>query len=234
MNDDLKGSSLADVLEKLEKGKIGHRAAMEWLDVKSYDNLVEIMHVNGRLMPGHQPMRVTPETRELVRRIFRPAAQPKYNGPFPAFTRMERCKIQEKRTLRGENKHLQGSLLFTVKRVRFLRLHPRRRHRAASPFPCYSSPDCVERVAEMKVSRRAVILQRLGRAVGRDRQHSVARAALSSQDSLLERRRRCLHLRLPARDHGHDPQATHQRRDCRADTRADGPIAPIAELSGGR
>lgn len=77
MNEDLKGSSLADVLEKLEKGKIGHRAAMEWLNVKSYDDLVEVMHVNGRLMPGHQPMRVAPETRALVRRIFRPVAQPK-------------------------------------------------------------------------------------------------------------------------------------------------------------
>ena len=37
MNEDLKGHSLADVLEKLEKGKIGHRAEMEWLNVKSYD-----------------------------------------------------------------------------------------------------------------------------------------------------------------------------------------------------
>jgi hypothetical protein len=74
MNEDLKGCSLADVLAKLERGKIGHRAAMEWLDVESYDALVEIMHANGRLMPGHQPMRVAPETRALVRRIFRPAA----------------------------------------------------------------------------------------------------------------------------------------------------------------
>jgi hypothetical protein len=72
--DELKGCSLADVLEKLEKGKIGHRAAMAWLNVKSYDELVEIMHVNGRLMPGHQPMRVSPETRALVRAIFRPPA----------------------------------------------------------------------------------------------------------------------------------------------------------------
>lgn len=77
MSEELKGNSLADVLEKLEKGKIGHRAAMEWLDVKSYDALVEIMHTNGRLMPGHQPMRVGPETRELVRRITRPARAPK-------------------------------------------------------------------------------------------------------------------------------------------------------------
>ena len=77
MNEELKGSSLAEVLEKLEKGRIGHRAAMEWLNVESYDALVEIMHVDGRLMPGHQPMRVAPETRELVRRIFRPVVQPK-------------------------------------------------------------------------------------------------------------------------------------------------------------
>jgi hypothetical protein len=60
------------VLEKLEKGKIGHRAAMAWLNISSLNDLVEIMHVNGRLMPGHQPMRVPPETRALVRSIFRP------------------------------------------------------------------------------------------------------------------------------------------------------------------
>jgi hypothetical protein len=78
MNDELKkGDSLADVLEKLEKGKIGHRAAMEWLNVESIDALVEIMHTNGRLMPGHQPMRVAPETRQLVRQIFRKTPQPK-------------------------------------------------------------------------------------------------------------------------------------------------------------
>jgi len=81
MNDDLKGNSLADVLEKLEKVKIGHRAAMDWLNVKTYDTLVEIMHTNGRLMPGHQPMRVAPETRELMRRIFRPATPPDIAAP---------------------------------------------------------------------------------------------------------------------------------------------------------
>jgi hypothetical protein len=67
----LKGCSVADVLERLEKGKIGHRAAMEWFNLSSYADLVEIMHVNGRLMPGHQPMKVSPETRALVRSIFR-------------------------------------------------------------------------------------------------------------------------------------------------------------------
>jgi hypothetical protein len=77
MNEDLKGCSLADVLEKLEKGKIGHRAAMAWLNIESQDELVEIMHVNGRLMPGHQPMRVAAETRALVRAITRPSPTPK-------------------------------------------------------------------------------------------------------------------------------------------------------------
>ena len=76
MTEELKGCSLADVLEKLEKGKIGHGAAMEWLNVESLDELVEIMHVNGRLMPGHQPMRVAPETSALVRAITRPVPRP--------------------------------------------------------------------------------------------------------------------------------------------------------------
>ena len=77
MNEDLKGCSVADVLERLERGKIGHSAAMAWFNVQSYDELVEIAHTNGRLMPGHQPMRVTPETRALVRSIFRPVPRPR-------------------------------------------------------------------------------------------------------------------------------------------------------------
>jgi hypothetical protein len=75
--DDLKGCSLSDVLEKLEKGRIGHAAAMAWLNIDSQNDLVEVMHVNGRLMPGHQPMRVSPETRALVRSISRPLAPSK-------------------------------------------------------------------------------------------------------------------------------------------------------------
>lgn len=70
MNDKLAGCSLADVLERLEKGKIGHRAAMEWLNIDSLNDLVEIMHTNGRLMPGHQPMKVSLATRALVKAIW--------------------------------------------------------------------------------------------------------------------------------------------------------------------
>lgn len=77
MNEELQGCSVADVLEKLERGKIGHRAAMAWFNVESYAELVEIAHTNGRLMPGHQPMRVQPGTRALVRSIFRLTERPR-------------------------------------------------------------------------------------------------------------------------------------------------------------
>ena len=76
MNDDLAGCSLADVLAKLEKGRIGHAAAMAWLNIDSIDELVETMHVNGRLMPGHQPMRVSPETLAVLRAALRPLPRP--------------------------------------------------------------------------------------------------------------------------------------------------------------
>ena len=62
MYEELKGCSLTEVLEKLEMGRIGHRAAMEWLNVRSYNALVEIVHANSRLMPEHRPMRVATET----------------------------------------------------------------------------------------------------------------------------------------------------------------------------
>jgi hypothetical protein len=63
--------SFADVLEKLEAGKIGHTAAMDWVDAKSYADLVRIMHFNGRQMPGHRDMIVTPETSELLLSVTR-------------------------------------------------------------------------------------------------------------------------------------------------------------------
>ncbi len=65
-NEELSGLSLADVLERLEAGKIGHSAAMDWLGVETYNDLVRIMHHNGRSMPGHRNMRVSKETRDLL------------------------------------------------------------------------------------------------------------------------------------------------------------------------
>ena len=64
---DLDGLSLYDVLAKLERGKVGHRAVMDWLCIDSYPRLVEIMHHNGRRMPGHIPKKVSREAIALFR-----------------------------------------------------------------------------------------------------------------------------------------------------------------------
>ena len=67
--DDLKGLAVADVLDLLEQHKIGHRLAMDYFGYTRYDDLVDTMHANSRTMPGHQPMRISPETMNIVRRI---------------------------------------------------------------------------------------------------------------------------------------------------------------------
>ena len=71
---DLKGLAVADVLDLLEDHKIGHRLAMEYFGYSSYLDLVETMHANGRIMPGHQPMSIVPETLNLIRQITHKAA----------------------------------------------------------------------------------------------------------------------------------------------------------------
>ena len=71
INNDLGGLSLADVLERLEAGKCGHSAVMDWLRIDSYHELVAIMHFNGRTMPGHREMIITPETTALFRQLSR-------------------------------------------------------------------------------------------------------------------------------------------------------------------
>ena len=45
---------------------------MKYLGVDSNTALVEIVHLNGRQMPGHRPMHVSPETRALLRSITKP------------------------------------------------------------------------------------------------------------------------------------------------------------------
>ena len=71
MSDDLKGLSVADVLDLLKQGKIGHRLAHEYFGYDRYDDLVQSMHAIGRIMPGHRPLRIAPETLELFRQIKR-------------------------------------------------------------------------------------------------------------------------------------------------------------------
>ena len=66
---DLQGLSVAEVLDLLEQHKIGHRLALEYFGYERYHDLVETMLANGRIMPGHQPMRIAPETLALLRQI---------------------------------------------------------------------------------------------------------------------------------------------------------------------
>jgi hypothetical protein len=63
--------TLADMLLKLEKGKIGHGEAMRWLGVDNYTDLVRIVHLNGRRMPGHRSMKIAPRTKALLRQLIR-------------------------------------------------------------------------------------------------------------------------------------------------------------------
>ncbi|MFM9941172.1 MAG: hypothetical protein ACKVP7_16950 [Hyphomicrobiaceae bacterium] len=69
---DLEGMELPRVLELLEKGKVGHTAVMDYLNIDSLNRLVEIMHDNGRQMPGHRPMAIRQETLDLLKQITRP------------------------------------------------------------------------------------------------------------------------------------------------------------------
>jgi hypothetical protein len=68
----LKGLHLCEVLEMLEQGKVGHSAVMDYLGIDSLNRLVEIMHANGRQMPGHRPMPIRRETLDLLKQITRP------------------------------------------------------------------------------------------------------------------------------------------------------------------
>ena len=68
--------TLADMLDKLERGRIGHGEAMRFLHIDSYPELVEIVHANGRQMPGHRPMPVSPETLEVLMAAIRGRAEP--------------------------------------------------------------------------------------------------------------------------------------------------------------
>jgi hypothetical protein len=59
--------TLADLLDRIERGQIGHTAAMKWLGVESINELVAIVHANGRQMWGHRAMVVSQETRAVLR-----------------------------------------------------------------------------------------------------------------------------------------------------------------------
>ncbi len=63
--------TLAEMLDRLERGKIGHAEAMRWLGTDSLNELVATVHANGRQMPGHRPMKISEETRAILRLVTR-------------------------------------------------------------------------------------------------------------------------------------------------------------------
>jgi hypothetical protein len=63
--------TLADMLAKLERGRIGHAEAMQWLGIESLNELVAIVHANGRQMPGHRAVKLPAETLAVLRQVVR-------------------------------------------------------------------------------------------------------------------------------------------------------------------
>ena len=72
--DDLEHLPLSDVLRALERGRVGHRAVMDYLRIDSLVRLVDTMHDNGFQMPGHRPMPIPQSTLALLRLIVRKQA----------------------------------------------------------------------------------------------------------------------------------------------------------------
>ncbi len=71
--------TLAEMLDKLERGSIGHAEAMRWLGVDSINELVATVQANGRQMPGHRAAPLAPETRAVLRMVTRKPDAPR--GP---------------------------------------------------------------------------------------------------------------------------------------------------------
>lgn len=93
---DLEGLTLHEVLAKLERGKVGHRAVMDWLGIDSYPRLVEIMHHNGRRMPGHIPKKTPQEAVALFRQAHGLAAKPPSKTAAAASKRPSQRKTSAK------------------------------------------------------------------------------------------------------------------------------------------
>jgi hypothetical protein len=65
--------TVSELLDLLERGKVGYAYAMDFLDVDDLADLFEIVRFNGRRLPGHRPGYVSPETVDLLRALPRRA-----------------------------------------------------------------------------------------------------------------------------------------------------------------
>jgi hypothetical protein len=48
-------TTVADIVKAVSAGRMGNRAAIEALQLRNYDELVETVHLNGYTMAGHRP-----------------------------------------------------------------------------------------------------------------------------------------------------------------------------------
>jgi hypothetical protein len=52
----MRATTVADIVKAVSRGRMGNREAIEALQLRNYDELVETVHRNGYTMAGHRPM----------------------------------------------------------------------------------------------------------------------------------------------------------------------------------
>lgn len=52
----VQATTVADIVKAVSAGRMGNHAAIEALQLRNYDELVETVHLNGYTMAGHRPM----------------------------------------------------------------------------------------------------------------------------------------------------------------------------------
>jgi hypothetical protein len=60
--------TVAEVIDAVANGRIGHREAMQKLHLESYGELIETMHANGRRLWAHKPTKPDPKTLDILAR----------------------------------------------------------------------------------------------------------------------------------------------------------------------
>jgi hypothetical protein len=68
--------TVAELLDRIERGKIGTQAAMDWLGIESYVELVDIVHFNRRKMWAHRATKPPAATVALLKSLPLRAKQP--------------------------------------------------------------------------------------------------------------------------------------------------------------
>lgn len=49
--------TVAEIIDAVHDGTIGHKRAMEALGLNNYNELIDVMHANGKALWAHRPVR---------------------------------------------------------------------------------------------------------------------------------------------------------------------------------